>query len=45
MSSLTRIAWQTGTTTSTYGVFGPGILVLMTLVAIVLALAIPPTRG
>ena len=44
MSSLTRIAWQTGTTTSTYGVFGPGILVLMTLVAIVLALAIPPTR-
>ena len=45
MSSLTRIAWQTGTATSTYGALGLGILVLMTLVAIVLALAIPPTRG
>ena len=45
MSGLNRIAWQAGSATSTYGVLGPGILVLMTLVAIVLALAIPPARA
>jgi len=42
MSSLNRIAWQTGSAISTYGALGPGILVLMTLV---LALAIPPARA
>ena len=42
MSKLTRIAMATRTTTSTYAVFGPGVLIVMTLAGIVMALAIPP---
>ena len=45
MSKLTEIAMATRTATLTYAVFGPGVLVVMAVLGVVIALAIPPTRA
>ncbi len=45
MTKLTEIAMATRIATSTYAVFGPGVLVVMAVVGIVIALGIQPTRS
>ncbi len=45
MNKLTEIAMATRIATSTYAMFGPGVLVVMAVLGIAIALAIPPTRA